>query len=449
GEINLQGTRARLIGDVYAPRSAVSVKSGAVFGNTNAMDVDSFTVEAGGRFDFGLGTRTAGSALTHDGIAVGHGFSNQGTVFVGAAVHPTITGSYTQAATGTLGVGVVDSTSNYGRLMVSGTATLAPGATVDVRVASGSNLSDGATIQGVVTAGTLAAAASGLRVTDSSALYNFVASTYRDANQLDLIVQADSSGITSAVPQGPAAGAAGALQSMLNTGVPSGMQPVFAQLGSLDSAQLASALVQTLPAVQGAGQQAGLNALHSVNKVVQARVESAKGLSSGDGAASDRYLWARAFGNRGDQNATAGAAGFKSSTNGVVFGADAPVSDRLRAGGAMMVAKSNVTAESTVAPGHVDVDSYEAIGYASYQLDANTDLNYQLDIGKNRATSQRYIGFAGATASGRFDSLTVHGSVGVGKSVSLSEATTLSPSLRLDYTNMRTDGYTESGAGAL
>ena len=43
----------------------------------------------------------------------------------------------------------------------------------------------------------------------------------------------------------------------------------------------------------------------------------------------------------------------------------------------------------------------------------------------------------------------MHGSAGIGHTFSLAPATNMTPSMRLDYTQMRTAGYTETGAGAL
>lgn len=305
-------------------------------------------------------------------------------------------------------------------------------------------------MQGVITAGgTLTATPSAITVTDNSVLYNFTASTARDAHALDLVTTVDPTGITSAAGTGPASGSAGALQTQLNN-ASAAMQPVFDRMSAMSTAQVSDALSQTLPAIQGAGSQAAVNALHTMNKVIQARIEGSKGLSSGDTLAErDGYLWARAFGTRGDQDSFRGADGFRSSTNGLILGVDLPTSDRLRAGLAFTVAHSNITANSSIAPSHVDVNSYNLIGYASYNLDPATDINYQLNIGRNSAKSQRDIGFMGSTARASFDSLAVHGGVGIGRLLTLSEVSNLTPSLRLDYTQLRTDGYTEDGAGPL
>ena len=438
--LNLDGANSRVIGAITGTGGTVNVNG--TFTSEGAIDVGTVNVVGGGVLNLG-----------HDvGASVG-GFNNAGTVAVGALATPlNVSGNYTQAAGGVYRLGLNDATTNYGKLAVSGNVNLASGTTVDVRVAGSATITSGAVVQGVITAGgTLTATPSAITVTDNSAFYSFTASNARNANQLDLITAVDPSGVVNSVAanNNPAGlGAAGTLQAMFNEGVPPAMQPVFDRLTLLTPEQLSDAVSQMLPTLVGAASQAGINALHSMNKIIQARIESNQGLSSGDGG-RDQYLWLRTFGSWADQDDHKGVSGFKSRTGGVVVGVDAPVNNQVRAGGAFTYARSNVTGNSTVAPNHVGVDTYELVGYASYNLDPRTDINVQFDIGKNQADSTRRIGLTGATAEASFDSLAVHGSVGIGRVYPLSDHSNVTPSVRLDYTHVRTDGYTESGAGPL
>ena len=138
-----------------------------------------------------------------------------------------------------------------------------------------------------------------------------------------------------------------------------------------------------------------------------------------------------------------------SQTGGVVIGYDAPVSQTIRGGIGFTYAKSDITGNSSVAPNWADVDTFELVSYASQNIDPTTDLNYQFDIGQNQAKSRRQIGFAGTTASANFNSLSMHGSAGIGRVYALAGNSNVTPSVRLDYTEMHTDGYTETGAGPL
>lgn len=437
--ITVEGTTARLVGNVDAPSTEFDLVSGAVFTSEGTFDVSRFNVAAGSVFNMANGVETV------------NGFYNNGTVGVGSTAQ-TVTGNYTQASGAVFKINLPSATSGYGRLAVTGNASIANGSVVNVNVVGSPVITNGAVVQGVISAqGKLSVDPTAITVTDNSALYDFTASTSRDAQDLDLVAKANSAGISQSVldnHMNVATGAANSLQQIFNSGSFGAMQPVFDRLSTMNSAQVASAVTQTLPAVTGATSQAGMNALHSMNKIIQSRNESNHGLSSGD-ATPDRFLWVRAFGDQGSQNDLDGVSGFKSDTGGVVFGGDLPVSEHMRAGGAFTYADSSIRSTSSDAPSHVSVNTFELVGYASYNLNPLTDINYQLDIGRNDATSHRTIGFMGSTATADFSSMDVHTSVGIGHTLALGQTTTATPSVRLDYTYMRTQGYTESGAGPL
>lgn len=440
--LDITGTNSKLLGDVNAVNTDVTIKNGAIFGNTNAFDVKTFTVENGAVFNFNTGPHTA-SGLSTSGVKVANGFFNSGIVSVGTST-PTITGNYTQSTGGTFQFGFTNA-STYGRLYVTGNATLASGSVVDVRLA-GSPGVPGTRINGVIVAGS-SLINSGVSVTDNSALYNFTASTDRNANELDLVTAVDQNSITSAV--GPAEqGAAQELLRMLNTGIPPAMQPVFDQLGTMNSAQLSNAVSQMLPTLVGAFPQAAINPMHSLSKIIQSRIESNQGLSSGDKTA-DQFMWMRAFANRGNQDDLNGVSGFRSNSAGLVIGGDAPLTDRIRAGGALLYANTRINSNSDVAPSHVDVDTFGLIGYGSYNIGPATDINAQIGVTRNNGGSRRLISFMGTTAKADLDSLSWQGSLGIGHTFSFGNTTSVTPSLRTDYAQMRTKSYTERGAGPL
>ncbi len=434
--LNLNGPSSRVIGETAG---SGNVNVNGLFTSEGLFDVGNFSVTSTGEFN------------QADGVTVSGLASNAGIWNVGSGSQ-TVTGNYSQSSTGTLKLSL-SSESSHGNLHVTGNASVANGSKVFVNVVGSPTLQNGTTIAGVLTTGgSLTANASTLTVNDNSALYQFAAATVSNpGSALDLIISADAVGLPTAVRNAgysSAEGAAGALQTIFNEGIPAAMQPVFDRLNNMTDTEAAAAVSQTLPSITGASSQAGINALHSMNKIIQSRVESVQGLSSGDGGA-DRYAWVRAFGNWGEQNNRGGVAGFKSDTGGLVIGADAPINDKVRAGGAFTYAKSNIKSKSGTAPSKVEVDTFELVGYASYNVDPRTDINYQVDIGQNKASSTRDISFMGTRAKADFDSVAIHGSVGIGRLMPISPSTNWTPSVRLDYTQMRTEGYTEEGAGPL
>lgn len=213
--------------------------------------------------------------------------------------------------------------------------------------------------------------------------------------------------------------------------------------------QISEAVSQTLPLLTGGSQVAVSAALSGINRVIQARIESNRGLSSGDTFFGDRKLWMKPFGSWADQNDRGGVSGFDASIWGLALGADGTLDDKTRLGVAFAYANGNVESNSTVAPQSADVSVYQLIGYGSRSLDASTELNFQIDVGQNKNKGRRTIAFASTVASADYDSWTAHAGVGVGRTFMLKERTNFTPSVRADYTWFKDESYSETGAGLL
>lgn len=433
--LNLNGTASRVIGNTTGTGQ---VNVNGTFTSEGTFNVGNFNVANGGVFNM------------NNNMVVSGSLTNSGTLNVGAASR-SLTGNYVQSAGSIYQITVQDTTSNYGKLIVSGNATVANGSTLNVILNTA--LSAGSVIQGVIQAGgTLTVTPSSLNITTSSVLYSLSASTARNAQQLDLVTAANTTAIVNAAAANSnvaGAGIASALQGMLNNGVPSAMQPLFGVLGSMNTSQISDAVRQLTPLLTGQAAAGTNNALHSMNRIIQSRIENNRGLSAGDDFYGDQYLWAKPFGSWATQDTRNGVLGFDSRTGGIAFGYDQPVTDKVRAGGVFTYANSTVTGQSVAQS--TKVDTYELAAYASYNLDPRTDINYQFDMGNNQNAGVRNlnIGSINAQAQSKYGSWAAHGSVGIGRTYSLSDATTVTPSTRLDYTKVWTDGYTETGAGAL
>lgn len=244
---------------------------------------------------------------------------------------------------------------------------------------------------------------------------------------------------TVATSNTPAQGAARAIDAT----------PELAALFSGSDSAVSQSVTQTLPLLTGGAQQAAIGALTGINRVIQGRIEGSHGMSSGDGYVGDRHFWMKPFGSRAEQDARGGVSGYEADTYGLVTGLDGALSPLWRVGAAFAYANSRVDSTSSVAAQHARIDVYQLVGYGSYSLDARTEFNVQLDVGQNTNTGQRSIAFTGAVADSDYVSHTVHLGAGVGRSFALSERTSVTPTLRIDYTWVGDEAYAESGAGLL
>lgn len=427
--LNLDGNAGNIAGTVTGGKgSAVNVNG--TFTTANTFVVDSFTIANGGLLNMGHGISAA--------------FNNAGTLAVAAGTTATITGDYTQAATGMFKTSVT-SNSSYGKLLSTGTVTLPTNAKIDVNVVGSPALANGGVMNEVIKGTTLTA--STFAVTDNSALINFTAKI--NGNSVDLTTVAANSAptLTSITSMGNTAGQGAAVVFDSLMTAPGAMAPVITALGSLATdREVSNAVTQTLPLMTGGLTQATLFNLQGINQVIQTRQDASSGLSSGD-ALLDKQAWVKPLGSWADQKDSNGVAGYKAQTGGVAMGADAALSPTYRIGVAFAYMRSAV--DGNWGTQNASVNSYQAVLYGSNSLDANTELNWQADYGYNQNKGNRYIAFMNQTALADYASNSYHIGASLGKFIAINENTSVIPSFRADYTSIRDNGYTETGAGVL
>jgi uncharacterized protein with beta-barrel porin domain len=445
GPITISGKSAQFVGDVYSLNSAVSVTSGSTFTGSNAFNVASFDVASGATLNMGVMASTAGEA---NGITVSNGVSNEGTLSV-ARNTAAINGSYTQAASGVFGVGVA-SKSDHGVLAITGAANLSPAANINVTIAANNTLTNKETIAGVLTSGDLTA--STFNVTDNSDLISFKGLI--DGNNVDLVTSFNALVLPDVLANhnSNAVGAATVLdQIILASGAGnttfSGVINDIAKLQT--SRQVSDAASQTLPVLSGDVNVATYAALTQMNQVVQSRVEGNYGMSAGSPYVMDQNAWVRPFGSWADAGNQNGAPGFSSGVSGVALGGDAAISNAARVGLGFAYANVDVSGNSNAAPNNDRINMYQLMGYGSYALDPRTEINAQIDGGINSNDGHRNIDFAGTTATSSFNSSDAHVGIGIARELPLSDSTIFTPQVRVDYTWISTDDYSEGGAGPL
>jgi outer membrane autotransporter protein len=254
-----------------------------------------------------------------------------------------------------------------------------------------------------------------------------------------------------------AASAANSLWNMATTqlGLTGAMAPVLTSLDNLSAAAQSDAISQTLPVLVGASSMVTSQNQTAFNQVMKSRQALLSGLSSGEEFAGNRDVWGKAFGNWANQGDLNNVSGYSVDGGGLAFGFDKQLSTKSNLGISLAYAYGSVSSNSSVAPSSVDVNSYQLGLYGDYQLQPTWQVNYQLDGAYNTNFSKRNLSaFAGTTgvganATGSYNSYAVHAGLGLQKYFSLNPNTRLTPEVRLDYTTVQTDSYTESGGGLL
>ncbi len=371
-----------------------------------------------------------------------------------------LVGNYIQTSTGRLHLAIDDAATGagtgYSNLDVTGNVTFPSEAKIELDVKNdGANISEGERFENVVSAsGTLFS--STFEVSDNLLSLNFSALNDGLGN-IDLV--ASSTGITTiyqaVINTGnlPSVGSAAVLDNLLvGTGASADMQGVLDQFTNMSSIQeVADAVSQTLPLLTGSATPALGNALSGTNRVVQARLDGNRGLSSGDMALTDKHLWGKVYGSWYDQDDRKGVSGFDGDSQGLILGMDGDVNERTKLGLAVGYTRTSLDSNSRVAPNSADIDSYQLVGYGSYALEDASEISFQADLGWSNTEGSRTITFVSPTrvALSDYDSDSFHVGVGWGKTIENAQVGQLAPSVKLDYTYIESDSYTETGAGAL
>jgi outer membrane autotransporter protein len=380
-------------------------------------------------------------------VTTATGFNNSGTLAVAAGTTATITGDYTQAATGVFQTGLSGNATNYGKLVVTGAADLSASNKLAVDVAGTPTLAIGDVMTGVISAGTLTAGPT-YTVTDNSTLFNFTAAT--NGNAIDLTVQRGLTALDSVAKTGKSSafGAAGVFDTFLSGGASGDMGTVVTALGKLATEkEVADAVGETLPLMTGGLTQVAASKLRGVSRIVESRQDASSGMSSGDGFIENGRGWVKPLGSWAKQNDSDAVYGYKAQTYGVVLGADGEHGESSRIGAAFAYTNSNVDSNNSAQ--NAKVDSYQVVLYGNSSLNQNYELNWQADYGYNKNKGSRDISFVNRTASSDYSSSSMHVGTGVGRSMQLSRQTRFIPTIRADYTSITDKAYTETGAGAL
>jgi outer membrane autotransporter protein len=241
-------------------------------------------------------------------------------------------------------------------------------------------------------------------------------------------------------------GAAVVLDHMASSplGLTGAMAPTFAILDNLDAPALSTAISQTLPVLAGAASQATYATQRALQQSVYGRLDDAYGLRT-----AERHVWVTPLGGTASHNGNDGAPGYRASGGGFVAGVDAPVSSRMALGGLFSYGHQNIRGDDPAVPNRLGVDSYQLGLYGAYAPRPDTEVDFLLVGAIHQNRVNRSLSFAGSTAVADYFSTTGHAGAAIKQLMRVSEGFSILPSLRLDYAQVRADGYNESGAGGL
>lgn len=413
GTIKAVAGTTYLTGDSSGFTGAISVTGGTlnVAGAIGAIS----TVESGARLT-GSGTVGGVVALTGSTVAPGN---SPGTL--------TVTGNYSQAAGSSYAAELVRGSSVSDFIDITGTATIASGATLDV-----SGYGTGSYVVG--TRYTVLSAAGGLTGTytingaDISAFYS-VDPTY-DANNLYLdIVQSRAFASAALTPNQIAT--ATALDTL------SSSNSVSSAVGTSATDDIArSAFDQVSGEIHASAKTALLDDSRFVRDATARQVRSSIG-AEGPG------VWMQGYGTWGSFDGDGNAAGLDRNAGGLFVGADGEIADALRLGIVAGYGHSSLSADG--GRGSMSIDSYSLGVYGGGQWDSVT-ASFGLTQTWHQLSSSRQVDLSGLNnaLSSDYDARSTQVYGDVGYRIEMGSAS-IEPFAGLAYVNLHTDSFTETG----
>jgi outer membrane autotransporter protein len=408
---------------------------------------------------------SSGNQLLNDNINVGSNALNNtaATLQVNSAIG--ITGNYSQGAGATLQIGIADnavaggtigSDSGYGRLVVSGSATIAPGASVSLKPLGTYAFAAGQRFV-VVDASSTGTNYNAASLVYSAGSYDGVLRgvNVTAAGHSDLVVtlSGKQNAILASVPN-----AVSSLSGLLGY---SGIDPALLNLFNAANALVAAgdqgsanrAGVQLGPVQQSAANGAAAAPTLDALNIVAAHADSLR-VSQADGAQSGvatgeesrtRGVWGQALGGHASQGDRAQTPGYSANYGGMLWGLDLPINDRWSAGGAVSYTNTAIYNAGDSAGSSTHVNAYGLIGYATY-TGQPWYLNLSAGVMQQEYTTDRLINFSGFSgdANGKFSGRQYVTRAEFGYPMALGSAT-LTPLASLTYSNLHQNGYTESG----
>ena len=467
GPIANSGVIAGVIRNEASQNLTINGGSGATFGTLTGYTNGSIG---------GIGTITntassvvfgSGNLLLNDNINVGSNAVNNTGATLQVNAPMSITGNYNQGASATLLSGVnsaavtngVLADTGYGRLVVSGSATIAAGAAVGLKSlgyafapgqrfvvvdasSSGTNYNEGS-----------------LRYSASGFAGSITGQNVTADGRSDLVLT-----LGALSPSSPATGPAtipnsiAALAGLSNyTGISPALLNLFnagqaLNLGSSAEANRAGA--QLSPVQHVSATDAAAAPIFDVLKLVSYRNDSLRlaqadggngsGIATGEGTL-DSAVWAQPFGGHASQNMRGQVDGYGANYGGLLIGGDTAVSERWRAGAVFSYSNTLVTGRDNSSGDSTRVNAYGLTGYASY-IGQTWYANLLAGVVGQKYDTRRSISFTGfsGVADGKFNGQQYVARAEGGYPLAVG-STTVTPLASLTYSRLHQNGYTESG----
>lgn len=229
---------------------------------------------------------------------------------------------------------------------------------------------------------------------------------------------------------------------------------IFDTLNALNASQIKTAIQTFNPRLEGVS-SGTINLVSKSSGTVSEHLSYVRdnvgsmGISSGSYSV-DKSVWGKIYYSKIDQDSTSDMSGYQANGYGVVVGIDKKLlKDKFIYGVAASIGQTNVKSSNSLSSAETDVDSYQGIIYATYHFkDFFVEGIGTYSFNNNSANRQIIAGGITRVATSDYDTQSYSLNLGIGYPFDIKEIHIV-PKLSLVQTYLRSDSFSESGAGAL
>lgn len=209
---------------------------------------------------------------------------------------------------------------------------------------------------------------------------------------------------------------------------------------NINTSSAAAVATSTAQAVVGA----------HIDAVRNPHTSGTSGVATGDDYTSNWIVWGQPFGGYARQDSSAEISGYTAKFGGLILGADRSLGDDWRLGAAVNYSNTSVHGKGNLSGNTSTADNYGIIGYAGYTGDP-WYLNLSAGVNRQNYSSVRradFTGFSGA-AQGKFNGQSVTLQTEFGYPITLPADVVVTPLASLTYGYQHVDDYKETGGNGM
>lgn len=162
----------------------------------------------------------------------------------------------------------------------------------------------------------------------------------------------------------------------------------------------------------------------------------------------ERNVWAKAIGTQSTKDHDSKIMGYQAKDAGIIAGADTAINDKLNLGMAMSYIHTDADSNGHAIDHEMTAKNWQILGYGDYQATDDTRANFHIGAGQSDIKGERHIKtFGQTTAKSDYNADTFQAEMGVSHRIG-TEQQNISPFARINYNQVKSDAYHETGAGA-